>query len=59
MREDTSQDYGEERYQIIGGTVFGLLFVVCTERDGDIIRLISARKATNAEKKLYQERSFY
>ena len=59
MREDLSQDYGEARYQIIGGTVFGLLFVVYTERDGDIIRLISARAATKAEKKLYRERTFY
>ncbi len=37
--------YGEERWQTIGMTNQGVIFVVYTERDeGNIIRLISAAK---------------
>jgi uncharacterized protein len=57
-REDTRADYGETRIQVLGGTVFGMLFVVYTEREGDTVRLISARAATKAEKKMYNQRSF-
>ena len=41
----------EDRYIAIG-RVYDVLFVVYTER-GEKIRLISARKATEREKKLY------
>ncbi len=56
VMEDTRHDYGEDRYQIIGTTdPLGIVFVVFTERDGDIIRIISARKANKREKRLYQQ----
>lgn len=57
-RTDDRQDYGEIRIQVLGYTSFGMLFVVYTERDGDTTRLISARAATKAEKKMYNDRSF-
>ncbi len=56
VMEDARHDYGEDRYQIIGATdPLGIVFVVFTERDGDIIRIISARKANKREKRLYQQ----
>jgi uncharacterized protein len=57
-RED-NHDYGEQRFQIIGKVSFGILFVVYTERSGDTIRLISARKATKAERRLYETGMFF
>jgi uncharacterized DUF497 family protein len=53
-RKDTRNDYGEERFQTIGMTKFGVLMVVYTFRDNNgVIRLISARKANKREKKSY------
>jgi len=52
-RLDDREDYGEERFVMIGmaeGNV--LLFVAYTERD-DRIRLISARRATQSEQEDY------
>lgn len=52
IREDTT--HGEElRYDIIG-KVGKILFVVCTFRRENTIRLISARLATAAEKWRYE-----
>ncbi|WP_046030820.1 BrnT family toxin [Vibrio vulnificus] len=57
-REDTRSDYGEARFQTIGKTKYGILFVIYTERSSSgNIRLISARKANSREKKAY-ERGF-
>jgi uncharacterized DUF497 family protein len=54
--EDNSSDYGEVHYKIIGNVEpHGILLVVFTEREGDIIRIISARKATKKERLLYQK----
>ena len=53
-REDRSESYGEQRFQVIGMVENRLLFVVYTERD-DAIRLISARKATSHERRKYHE----
>lgn len=47
----------EDRYIAIG-LVGELLFVVFTER-GEVIRLISARAATESERRLYYDQSFY
>jgi hypothetical protein len=47
----------EDRYIAIG-MVGNILFVVFTER-GDAIRLISARPATEAERRLYYDRNIY
>lgn len=58
-RRDVRFLYGEERWQTIGMTNHGVLFVVYTERDdGDLIHLISARKATKREKNAYLKGSF-
>ena len=50
---DSRDDYGEERWIGIG-ILFELVCVtVYTERKGDIIRIISARKATKREAVAY------
>ena len=51
---DFEHSTNEDRY-IALGVVGGVLFVVYTERK-EAIRLISARLATNAERRLYCER---
>lgn len=52
-RVDDREDYGEERFVIIGmAEGQTLLFVACTER-GERIRLISARRATQYEQDDY------
>jgi hypothetical protein len=56
-RLDDREDYGEERFVIIGrveGNV--LLFVAFTEREGRI-RVISARRATQYEQDNYFEQN--
>jgi uncharacterized DUF497 family protein len=52
-REDTRQDYGEER-RITLGQIEGRVFVVAYTRRRRVIRLISARKANGRETKQYQ-----
>ncbi len=53
--DDEHSTSGEERYNVIGSTgLFLVLFVVCTDRNGKT-RLISARKATKKEEKMYYE----
>jgi uncharacterized DUF497 family protein len=59
VREDRRGEYGESRYQLLGATGFDVLFVVYTERHGDVVRIISARMATKAERKMYRDGSFY
>ena len=44
----------EERYNILG-KVGQVLFVVCTIKEGNIVRMISARLATVPEKKRYND----
>ncbi|WHI45055.1 BrnT family toxin [Microbulbifer sp. VAAF005] len=52
--EDTREDYGEERIQVIGMARPGILFVVYTERNsGNSYRLISARRANRKERAIY------
>ncbi len=48
--EEHSDD--EDRYDVIG-MVDDIIFVVCTYRENDIVRLISARKANKAERRKY------
>jgi uncharacterized protein len=52
--EDTRYNYGEERFIAIGQTGNQILTVVYTLQD-EVIRLISARKATKNERKIYDE----
>ena len=54
---DFEHSIEEDRYIAIG-MVGDLLFVVFTER-GDNIRLISARSATEKERRLYYDQDFY
>lgn len=55
VEQDASQNY-EERDAIFGYSMSQrLLFVVYTERVGSRIRIISARVATNTERKLYEQ----
>lgn len=52
---DGREDYGEDRWATIGMVSTAVLYVVYTERDGDTIRLISARKANAQERKQYSQ----
>jgi uncharacterized DUF497 family protein len=49
---DGSEDYGEDRFVLTGRAADGILVVVHTER-GDRIRIISAREATDYERRNY------
>ena len=51
---DLSHSNEEERYNVIG-CVERILFVVYTERENEIIRIISARRATPKEEKEYYD----
>ena len=53
---DDRFDYGEERLVTLGQTHDGILVVVTTERDaGQVIRIISARKASKRERRTYDD----
>lgn len=52
--EDQHFDYGETRYITFGLLTFRVIVVAHTD-DDDVIRIISARKATKNEEKLYFE----
>jgi len=53
---DDRFDYGEERFVTLGQTYDGILVVITTERDeGQIIRIISARKANKRERIAYHD----
>ncbi len=56
-RVDDRQDYGEERFILIGMAREVVLFVVYTERE-ERIRLISARRATRLERDDYARQGF-
>lgn len=51
---DNREHYGEDRFLILGFVDPDILAVVYTERDGDTYRIISARKATTNERKIYE-----
>lgn len=52
---DSREDYGEERWIGVGALAEHVAVVVYTERVGDVIRIISVRKATKHEAKAYVE----
>jgi len=52
---DDTGDYGEERWRAIGWMKALLGVVVYTERQGDVVRVISARKATKREVSGYEK----
>ncbi|MHC4816450.1 MAG: BrnT family toxin [Planctomycetota bacterium] len=49
-------DAQEERFIAIGLVRRGVVLVVWTERDEDVIRIISARWATTREAQMYREK---
>lgn len=49
---DDREDYGEERFVIIGRVEDHVLCVIYSERN-DVIRMISARRATKHERATY------
>ncbi len=52
---DGRENYGEDRWATIGYVDPALLYVVYTVRDKETIRLISARKANEKERKQYRQ----
>lgn len=53
-RLDDSEDYGEDRFRMIGMAQGQVLLVSYTERQGTI-RLISARRANGEERRTYED----
>ncbi|NEO51766.1 MAG: BrnT family toxin [Okeania sp. SIO3B5] len=53
--EDPDHSYNEHRYIIIGESVQGRLLLVSYTERNNRIRIISVRKATNKERKAYEE----
>ena len=51
--EADHSDPHDERWRTIGMAAVGILFVVFAEADEDVIRIISARKATRHEQNRY------
>lgn len=49
---------GEYRYNVMG-KIKEIIFVVCTDRNEDTIRIISARKATKREEEIYYGDYYY
>ena len=52
---DVAHSIGEQRYRIIGASSQRLLFVVYTERAGDVTWIISAREVEAHEREKYYE----
>ena len=50
----SEHSYYEKRFAVIGPIARGVVTVVHTYRAEDVIRLISARPATKAEKRMYR-----
>ena len=50
---DAEHSHEEDRFLAIGPIVRGIVLVVWTEREGDVIRVISARMASPRETELY------
>ena len=53
---DTFHSTNEPRFFIIGFSNRRMLFVVYAERSTDTVRLISARKVNQTERKIYERR---
>jgi uncharacterized protein len=54
--EDVGHSHDEARFFAAGYSSRRMLFVIFTEGQGDLIRIISARLPTPAERKQYEER---
>lgn len=53
---DPDHSYDEQRYIIVGQSVQSRLLVVSYTERGNVIRLISARRATRKERETYEKR---
>ena len=53
--DDEAHSDDELRYHAIGTIARGVVVVVCTDRDEDVVRIIGARAATTRERRLYDE----
>ncbi|MBI3302142.1 MAG: BrnT family toxin [Deltaproteobacteria bacterium] len=56
---DEREDYGEDRWSGVGFLRNIVAVVVWTERQDDVIHLISARKATQYERKRFEQHLTY
>jgi len=58
LREDPDASEGEQRFVLLGlsSTLRVLLVCHCLREGGDVIRIISARRATKTEERQYWER---
>ena len=52
---DEEHSVDEDRFIAIGAIRVGIIVVVFTEREEDIIRILSARKATKKEARLFYQ----
>ena len=52
---DDAHSHEEDRFIAVGPIPRGIVLVVWTERDEDVIRIISARWATGSEQRRYHE----
>ena len=52
---DAEHSIDERRFFIIGLSSRRLLFVIYAEREGDVIRIISARRAVKREQESYEQ----
>ncbi len=53
MVEDTRQNYGEQRFNSLGLLEGRVVHITHTPRGEDVTRIISMRKATKYEEKIY------
>ncbi len=56
--QEESKDYSEERFIALGVDFLGRKIVVVFTFRGEEIRIISARKATESERKTYERRRY-
>ena len=57
-RTDFGSPMGDPRWQTIGSTALGILFVVHAEQDGDVVRIISAYRADKYDRRAYEAGTF-
>jgi len=55
VKRDPDHSEEEEREVLVGASSTGTLLLVSFTQDGDIIRIISARKLTRSERKYHEE----
>lgn len=55
IRADTSEDYGEERWQLLGLLHFLPVVIAFSEPEPNVRRIVSFRKAVQHERKILEE----